>query len=62
MAKKRRSSAKSMTSAAFLALLQEHCAEFASNVATNEGEWIIKGFIDVYRRVYTVSVDTKIDE
>jgi len=29
-------------------------------VATNEGEWIIKGFIDVYRRIYTISVDTKI--
>lgn len=60
MAKKRRSPAKSMTSGAFLTLLQECCAEFANNVATNEGEWIIKGFIDVYRRVYTVSVDTKI--
>lgn len=60
MAKKRRHSTKSLASDTFLGLLQEHCAGFASNVATNEGEWIIKGFIDVYRQIYTVSVDTKI--
>jgi hypothetical protein len=24
------------------------------------GDWIIKGFIDVYKRVYSISVDTKI--
>jgi hypothetical protein len=40
--------------------LQAHAKSFAQAVATNEGEWIIKGFIDVYRRIYTISVDTKI--
>lgn len=49
-----------MTSDAFLALLQARSAEFARAVATNEGDWIIKGFIDIYRQIYTVSVDTKI--
>lgn len=49
-----------MTSAQFLKHLQEHAASFAKAVATNEGEWIIKGFIDVYQRVYSISVDTKI--
>jgi hypothetical protein len=49
-----------MTSAQFLKLLQTHAASFAKAVATNEGEWIIKGFIDVYQRVYSISVDTKI--
>ena len=44
----------------FLKHLQEHTTSFAKAVATNEGEWIIKGFIDVYRRIYTISVDTKI--
>ena len=29
-------------------------------MATNEGDWIIKGFIDVYQHVYSISVDTKI--
>jgi len=42
------------------ALLQKHTASFAKAVATDEGDWIIKGFIDVYRRIYTISVDTKI--
>jgi hypothetical protein len=49
-----------MTSEQFLKKLQTHAATFAKAVATNEGEWIIKGFIDVYRRIYTISVDTKI--
>lgn len=44
----------------FLRHLQDHATSFAKAVATNEGEWIIKGFIDVYRRIYTISVDTKI--
>ena len=49
-----------MTSDQFLQHLQAHAESFAKAVATNEGEWIIKGFIDVYRRIYTISVDTKI--
>jgi len=49
-----------MTSDEFLKKLQAHADTFAKAVATNEGEWIIKGFIDVYRRIYTISVDTKI--
>lgn len=49
-----------MTREQFLEKLQTHAATFGKAVATNEGEWIIKGFIDVYRRIYTISVDTKI--
>jgi hypothetical protein len=49
-----------MTENEFLTNLQTHAASFAKAVATNEGEWIIKGFIDVYQRIYTISVDTKI--
>ena len=49
-----------MTSDQFLKHLQTHAASFAKAVATNEGEWIIKVFIDVYQRVYSISVDTKI--
>ena len=49
-----------MTANEFLKELQAHAASFAKAVATNEGEWIIKGFIDVYQRIYTISVDTKI--
>jgi hypothetical protein len=44
----------------FLAKLQAHTTTFGQAVATNEGDWIIKGFIDVYSRIYTISTDTKI--
>lgn len=49
-----------MTSEEFHQRLQQHISSFAAAVATNEGDWIIKGFIDVYQRIYTISVDTKI--
>lgn len=49
-----------MTSDEFLTHLQAHAASFAKAVATDEGEWIIKGFIDVYQQIYSISVDTKI--
>ncbi len=29
-------------------------------VSTESGEWSIKGFIDVYKNIYTISSDTKI--
>ena len=44
----------------FLTALQEYTARFAKAVATDEGDWIVKGFIDVYQRIYTISVDTKV--
>jgi hypothetical protein len=31
-----------------------------SNVSTNSNEWTIKGFIDVFKNIYTISADTKI--
>ncbi|WAS04419.1 hypothetical protein LQF76_10335 [Gloeomargaritales cyanobacterium VI4D9] len=49
-----------MTPDQFLLYLQSHTRSFAKAVATNEGDWIIKGFIDVYRHIYTISIDTKI--
>jgi hypothetical protein len=49
-----------MDAETFLAKLQTHASSFAKAVATDEGQWIIKGFIDIYRRIYTISVDTKI--
>jgi hypothetical protein len=51
---------QSMTPNEFHNKLQTHAESFAKAVATNEGEWIVKGFIDIYRRIYTISVDTKI--
>jgi Restriction endonuclease EcoRV len=49
-----------MTADEFLEKLRVHTTSFAKAVSTNENEWIIKGFIDVYKNIYTISVDTKI--
>lgn len=43
---------------------QERLASFTSTlnsaVATDDGDWIIKGFIDIAKNIYTISVDTKV--
>ena len=40
-----------------LAVLASTLSDYAS---TDAGEWTIKGFIDTYREVYTISSDTKV--
>jgi len=40
--------------------LQVYFDEFRQTIATDAGDWVVKGFIDVYRNVYTISVDTKV--
>ncbi len=44
----------------FLTALQSEAATFNSAVSTEKGDWIIKGFIDIARNIYTISVDTKV--
>jgi hypothetical protein len=44
----------------FLTALQTDVQQLADVVSTNEGQWIIKGFIDVHQNIYTISIDTKI--
>jgi hypothetical protein len=44
----------------FLERLQTEAATFNSLILTDEGEWIVKGFIDIFRNVYTISGDTKV--
>ncbi|CCH96785.1 MAG: hypothetical protein GPI90_23810 [Microcystis aeruginosa K13-05] len=41
-----------MTPEHFLQLLQHQTSSFAQTVSTNEGEWIIKGFIDIHKKVW----------
>ncbi len=38
---------------AFVSDLQKH-------ISTDDGQWSIKGFIDIYENIYTISSDTKI--
>lgn len=49
-----------MTRETFLAKLQEKLTSFERAISTNESEWIVKGFVDIYKKVYTISMDTKI--
>lgn len=34
--------------------------ELKKTLATPKGDWVIKGFIDIYKNIYTISVDTKV--
>ena len=40
--------------------LNEFVEELKNYVSTDSGEWTIKGFIDIYKNIYTISSDTKI--
>lgn len=40
--------------------LNELVEELKNYVSTDTGEWTIKGFIDIYKNIYTISSDTKI--
>ncbi len=40
--------------------LNSFVEELKNYVSTETGEWTIKGFIDVYKNIYTISSDTKI--
>jgi hypothetical protein len=44
----------------FLQRLQIETRELERRVSTNDGDWIMKGFIDLFRNVYTLSADTKV--
>lgn len=34
--------------------------QLKARVKTENGDWTVKGFIDVYKRIYTISLDTKV--
>jgi len=40
--------------------LLAHFDTFRQTLATDTGDWVVKGVIDVYRNIYTISVDTKV--
>ena len=44
----------------FKGKLQKFLETIISYVSTPNGQWSIKGFIDVYKNIYTISSDTKI--
>jgi hypothetical protein len=44
----------------FEAELCELAATLTGHVSTEDGQWTVKGFIDTFRNIYTISSDTKI--
>ncbi len=40
--------------------LRQEFEHFATAVAVDSGEWIVRGFIDVHRNIYTISRNTKV--
>lgn len=40
--------------------LNELASTLANHVVSFDGQWTVKGFIDVFRNMYTISSDTKI--
>lgn len=44
----------------FIKKLKEAVDSFSSKVSTKDGQWVVKGFIDVYKHIYTISSDTKV--
>ncbi len=44
----------------FRELLLGYFDDLRRQVSTENGDWTVKGFIDVYERIYTISLDTKV--
>lgn len=40
--------------------LTAYFRKFQQTIATDDGDWVVKGFIDIYKNIYTISVDTKV--
>lgn len=44
----------------FSLALKSFVEGLSSYVSTSDGQWAVKGFIDTYKNIYTISADTKI--
>lgn len=51
---------KPPTNKDFQALLTKYFKQFKETLATENDDWTVKGFIDVFKNIYTISVDTKV--
>ena len=49
-----------MTKDEFISKLWNAVKDFSPFVSTEDGQWVVKGFIDVYKHIYTISADTKV--
>ncbi len=44
----------------FESQMREYLPKLKSALANDIGEWVVKGFIDTYQNIYTISADTKV--
>jgi hypothetical protein len=49
-----------MTKDGILAALQKEVEGYNKIIATENGDWIVKGFIDIFKKIYSISIDTKV--
>ena len=49
-----------MTKESFIQLLTEEAKTYKNFLETESHDWIVKGFIDVDKNVYTITNDTKV--
>lgn len=49
-----------MTKNEFIETLRSAMNEIGSTISCEDGSWTVKGFIDIYKTIYTISTDTKI--
>lgn len=46
--------------AKFVQKLEQFVSELRGYISSDNGQWTVKGFIDIFKNVYTISSDTKI--
>ncbi len=44
----------------FIDQLRKHVELFNTAISTKDGDWVVKGFIDIAKNIYTISADTKV--
>lgn len=44
----------------FIKLLRTAVCNFDKTISADDGSWVVKGFIDIYKNIYTISSDTKV--
>lgn len=49
-----------MTKEKFIELLRDAVKDFGESISTEDGNWVVKGFVDIHKNIYTISADTKV--
>ena len=44
----------------FQTIFSQYFADFQKSLSSPSGDWTVKGFVDIYKNIYTISVDTKV--